>query len=117
MKFLEPIWFLALWAVPIAAAALGLALVLRRRAVRRFVGESFVGLLAGGMGTARRLAKVVCVLVALALISLALARPGFNPTPRKVHRSGRDVAILLDVSRSMLAQDVKPSRLERAKYI
>ena len=46
---------------------------------------------------------------------LALARPGYNPQPRPVFDSGRDVLFLLDVSNSMLAEHVLPSRLARAK--
>ncbi len=50
-----------------------------------------------------------------ALIVLALARPGYNPTRFEISESGRDVVFALDVSRSMLAQDAFPSRLEAAK--
>ena len=53
--------------------------------------------------------------VAFAAIVAALTRPAWNPTPREVKRKGRDVIILLDTSRSMLAEDIKPNRLERAK--
>ena len=55
------------------------------------------------------------VLAALAGIILALARPQWNPRPYEIERRGRDLVILLDVSRSMLAADVFPSRLELAR--
>jgi len=42
-------------------------------------------------------------------------RPGWNPTPKRLERRGRDVVFVLDVSRSMLAEDLAPNRLERAK--
>lgn len=48
-------------------------------------------------------------------IVLALCRPGWNPRPQERLRQGRDVAFVLDASRSMLAEDVAPNRLERAK--
>ena len=48
-------------------------------------------------------------------ILAALLRPSWNPTVRIVEKKGRDVVFLLDVSRSMSAGDVAPSRLERAK--
>lgn len=51
----------------------------------------------------------------VALIVLALARPGYSPTRYAVSQAGRDVVFVLDVSRSMLAQDAYPSRLEAAK--
>ena len=54
-------------------------------------------------------------LAALACTILALARPQWNPRPYTVERRGRDLVIALDVSRSMLAADVFPSRLEAAR--
>lgn len=54
-------------------------------------------------------------LAALACVVLALARPQWNPRPYDVERRGRDLVIALDVSRSMLAADVFPSRLEAAR--
>ncbi len=54
-------------------------------------------------------------LAALVCIVLALARPQWNPRPYDVERRGRDLVIALDVSRSMLAADVFPSRLETAR--
>jgi len=59
--------------------------------------------------------KSLLLAVAFAAIVMALTRPAWNPTPREVKRKGRDVVILLDTSRSMLAEDIKPNRLERAK--
>lgn len=52
---------------------------------------------------------------ALVLLVLAVARPGYSPERRSVSQSGRDVVFAIDVSRSMLAQDAPPSRLEAAK--
>ncbi len=63
----------------------------------------------------RQVFKSCLLIAAFASIVLALTRPAWNPTPREVKRKGRDVVILLDTSRSMLAEDIKPNRLERAK--
>lgn len=52
---------------------------------------------------------------ALVSVVLALARPQWNPRPYEIERRGRDLVIVLDVSRSMLAADVFPSRLEMAR--
>ncbi|NQU69475.1 MAG: VWA domain-containing protein, partial [Rhodospirillales bacterium] len=54
-------------------------------------------------------------LAALVCTVLALARPQWNPRPYDVERRGRDLVIALDLSRSMLAADVFPSRLEAAR--
>lgn len=67
------------------------------------------------VSTSRQVFKAVLLMTAFAALILALTRPVWNPTPREVKRKGRDVVILLDTSRSMLAEDIKPNRLERAK--
>ena len=53
--------------------------------------------------------------LALVLLVIAMARPGYAPERRSVSQSGRDVVFAIDVSRSMLAEDAHPSRLEAAK--
>jgi Ca-activated chloride channel family protein len=63
----------------------------------------------------RQIFKAVLLILGFAAIVFALTRPAWNPKPREIKRKGRDVVILLDVSRSMLAEDIKPNRLERAK--
>ena len=59
--------------------------------------------------------KAFLLISAFVLIVIALTRPRWNPQVQKIKRQGRDVCILLDTSRSMLAEDIKPSRLERSK--
>ena len=54
-------------------------------------------------------------LAALTCVVAALAHPQWNPRPYDIERRGRDLVIALDVSRSMLAADVFPSRLELAR--
>jgi Ca-activated chloride channel family protein len=63
----------------------------------------------------RQLFKAFMLVTVYVLIVTALTEPKWNPRPRQVRRKGRDVAILMDTSRSMLAEDIRPSRLERAK--
>jgi len=63
----------------------------------------------------RQMIKAVLLLCAFAAIVVALTEPKWNPRPLQIKSRGRDVVILLDTSRSMLAEDIKPSRLERAK--
>jgi Ca-activated chloride channel family protein len=64
---------------------------------------------------ARRVAKHAMAACAVLLLVAALCRPSWNEKPRLVHGGGRNVVFVLDVSRSMLARDVAPNRLERAK--
>lgn len=59
--------------------------------------------------------KAFLLVAAFVSIVLALTEPKWNPQPQRIKRKGRDVCLLLDTSRSMLAEDIKPSRLERSK--
>lgn len=59
--------------------------------------------------------KALLLVLAFVSIALALTEPKWNPQPQQIKRQGRDIAILLDTSRSMLAEDIKPNRLERSK--
>ncbi|HLU48277.1 MAG TPA: VWA domain-containing protein, partial [Planctomycetota bacterium] len=63
----------------------------------------------------RRWLRTTIFSVAVALLGVAALRPRANPERTTFRREGRDLAIVLDVSRSMLAEDLRPSRLERAK--
>ena len=63
----------------------------------------------------RQIFKAVLLIMAFTFIVIALTEPKWNPKTQKIKRQGRDVCILLDTSRSMLAEDIKPSRLDRSK--
>jgi len=63
----------------------------------------------------KQIFKAFLLVAACVSIVIALTRPRWNPQPEKIKHRGRDICILLDTSRSMLAEDIKPSRLERAK--
>jgi Ca-activated chloride channel family protein len=63
----------------------------------------------------KQILKAFLVLCAFAAVVIAFTQPRWNPKPMQIKSQGRDVVILLDTSRSMLAEDIKPSRLERAK--
>ena len=63
----------------------------------------------------RQIVKAVLMILAFVCIVVALTEPKWNPQPQQIRREGRDVVVLLDTSRSMLAEDLKPNRLERSK--
>jgi len=63
----------------------------------------------------KQIFKAFLLIAAFISIVTALTEPKWNPQAQKIKREGRDVVILLDTSRSMLAEDIKPNRLERAK--
>lgn len=112
MQFLNPAWLLALWTLPFAFAFL---IAMRRRRSRRVsrLGSTAAKSAAGGDKTFY--AQAVLTFAALALVFISLARPWWGERDEESFVSTRNVLVLLDVSRSMLAQDIRPSRLGRAK--
>jgi len=63
----------------------------------------------------KQILKALLLILAFVITVIGLTQPRWNPQAQKIRRQGRDVCILLDTSRSMLAEDIKPSRLERSK--
>jgi len=101
-----------LWVVPAAGLLLWWSGRAARAALARFTAlEARLSLL----DRRRRLARQLLLLLALLALGLALIRPGWDPQPLVVRQEGRDVVFAVDVSRSMLAEDLAPNRLERAK--
>lgn len=117
LSFARPEWLNALWLLPLVVALFWWAERRRRALLGRIVAPKLRALLAGNTSPARRLFRSACVLLALALLVAAVAGPQLGYDTLEVPHRGRDVIIALDVSRSMLAPDVSPSRLERAKLL
>ena len=106
-----------LWLLPLLAISMYYASRRRRQAIRRFVAASLLPRLGESSRSdpARRVLKSALVLGATGFLVIALARPAWDNIRQEVVQRGRDVVFLLDVSRSMLAEDLPPNRLERAK--
>ena len=85
------------------------------RRMANFVSPEMQARLAPPRSTARVAVQVSLMLAGLLLLVLAAARPQWGRAELRVQERGRNLMIALDVSRSMLAADVHPNRLERAK--
>ena len=107
---------LLLWLLPAVAVFYVYAAWRRKKAMRIFIDEDLLDRISMSVNQAGRRVKAALVIVALAFLIVALARPAWNPKPRTVQRRGRDIVFVLDVSRSMIAEDLVPSRLGKAKY-
>jgi len=110
-----PTVLLGLWILPLVAVLLVYAHRKRQRAASRFVDPVMARRLMPSMTTARPWLKGLILLAALTMWIVALARPRFGVYFEEVAQRGVDLFVLLDVSRSMTAHDVVPSRLDRAK--
>ena len=116
MSLASPPWLLAAVAATIALLLLWRrADRSRRAALERFASPQLLGDLTASVSARRRSVKRALVVAGVLLGGLALAGPQYGFTWEETQRRGIDVLIALDTSRSMLAQDVAPNRLERAK--
>ena len=107
MRFANPIFLILTAVVPVAGLFWAFLRARREKALARItlnVPKSS----AGGL-------QMALVVAGLALALFAAARPQWGRTTEKVVERSRNVVVAIDVSRSMLAQDVRPNRLERAK--
>ena len=89
----------------------------RRRAIRKFGDPELMAMLMPDVSKYRPDVKFGIIWLVVALFSLLLARPQFGSKLETVKRQGVEVMIALDISNSMLAQDVQPSRLAKAKRL
>lgn len=115
MDWLHPTFAWALAAVPAALWLYVRAARWRRAAQKRFGEEEIVKQLATALRPRRRTAKAGLVVGALFLATVSLMGPRFGSEVRTVERRGVDLVVALDVSVSMRARDVAPSRLQRSK--
>src|SRR3989338_6351935 len=106
------IWF---WVLPAAGLLFFLSYWRKRSQLRRFGDLDLVGRLVMSLDPGMRFAKRALVLSALFFFVLALGQPHFRKKEILVERRGIDVIIAVDVSNSMLAKDIAPTRLEKAK--
>ncbi len=113
--FDQPYYLLLFWIFPPLALLFYGAFTRKRRLAARFLEAPMLQRLAPQLDGPRTLFRASLVLAGLALAVLAAAGPMFGVYFENVNRKGADVYVLLDVSRSMLAEDVAPNRLQRAK--
>jgi Ca-activated chloride channel homolog len=118
---LDPGFLASVWLAIglLAAIAIGLLEIGARRrrnqAVRMFAASHLVAALTSNVSPVKRLIKSILLTAAVGLLFVALARPHLFFDLQEEDRSGLDLLLAVDCSKSMLTQDVRPSRIERAK--
>ncbi len=89
--------------------------IARKKALRRFGNEEILKFLMPFASKSRPMFKFFTLMLALAFVIVGIARPQYGSKLKKVKREGIELVIALDVSNSMMAEDIQPNRLERAK--
>ena len=107
------------WLLTIPVFIIGYILYTRRkrRQLAEFGDPELVSELMPDASKARPVVKFSLLMVALTLLIMAAARPQYGQKEKTVKRQGIEVMIALDISNSMMAEDVAPNRLDRAKQM
>jgi len=115
MTFGSPAYLYGLILVPLSLLFLIWADWRRRQAIARMGEPQLIARLSQAVNSRGRKIKAGLWLGALALLMIALARPQWGETRQTMTEKGVQVMVVLDTSKSMLVEDVKPDRLTRAK--
>ena len=115
MRFAEPQMLFLLVLPLIVAGALLLGIWSRQRALERFGNPATMAPGLFRPSPYLRAAKGIALVLAVALLVFSTARPQYGGRIQMLRKRGIDVVVALDFSKSMLAEDIQPSRLERAK--
>lgn len=116
-RFEEPAYLYLLFLVPLLVLFYLYSNYRRRKAIRRFGDPELMQQLMPAVSKYRPDVKFSLLVFAIALFSVLLARPQFGSKLETVKRKGVEVMIALDISNSMMAQDIQPTRLEKAKRL
>jgi Ca-activated chloride channel family protein len=116
MRFGNPNAFWLLFCIPLLIGLFILAYQRKKAVLERFASISLIKRLTPQDAQPRQIVKWVFFLVAFLFGVIALSRPQFGVKMEIVERKGIDIMVAMDISKSMLAQDVAPSRIERAKF-
>ncbi len=114
-RFAHIYYFYLLALIPVLAGLLILFLIWKKKTLAKYGEWSVIRQLMPDYSIGKSILKFIILILAISSLIVALAGPQTGSRLEKVKRKGIDLMICLDVSNSMMAQDIKPNRLERAK--
>jgi Ca-activated chloride channel homolog len=115
IRFVHSEYLYCLLLIPLLVAAYWYLARARRKAMGRFGQQPTLSQIAGGTSNTKRFLKFGVLMLGIAFLVVGLANPQIGTRMEEVKQEGVDIFIALDVSLSMKAEDIKPSRLEKAK--
>ena len=113
----EKIWFWGLLVIPVILILFALLQFWKRRAQKNFANKALLKRLSPNQSVFKAILKVVVLCLAFACLVMALVNPKVGTKLETVKREGVDIVFAVDVSKSMLAEDVAPNRLEKSKQL
>ncbi|MBT7261267.1 MAG: VWA domain-containing protein, partial [Desulfobacula sp.] len=115
MKFANPYLLNLLWGLIPLFGIMVYGILKRKKILLAFAGPDMISSIVPGFDPKRRWIKISLIIMAFGFAVFALSIPQWGYRWEKTTQKGVDIMIALDCSKSMLAQDIKPNRLERAK--
>ncbi len=112
---IEMLWWLV--AIPVFVIAYIVYTKRKQRQLREFGDQELMAQLMPDASKSRPIWKFSLMMIALVLLIIAAARPQYGQKENSIKRQGIEVMVALDISNSMLAEDVAPNRLDRAKQM
>ena len=113
----EPTYFLYLAIIPVIFVMFLLVLWWKKRTQKKFTDRNLIQKLSPSSSTFKSVLKITMISLALSFLIVSLTNPKMGTKLETVKRQGVDIVFALDVSKSMLAEDIAPSRLDKAKQI
>lgn len=113
----QKIYFYALVVVPIIILIFLALQVWKKRKQHKFADKSLLVKLSPDKSSFKSILKLVMFLLAITCLIIALVNPKIGTKLETVKREGVDIVFAIDVSKSMLAEDIAPDRLEKAKRL
>ena len=114
-RFAHSEFLYLLFGIPVLILIYVVAYQIKKKAIRKFGNISVISQLMPDVSYIRPHLKFIILIFALITLILAIAGPQFGSKLKELKRKGIEIIIALDISNSMLAEDIKPNRLERAK--
>ncbi len=114
-RLAHPFWLYLIWAVPIVLFVYWAGYRKRKTILNRYASPAMLQRIAPERSDSRRWMVAGLSALSILLLSVSLSGPLYGFKWRTVERKGVDIIVAIDCSRSMLAGDVKPNRLERAR--
>lgn len=113
----EKIWFWLLLVIPVILLFFLLLQLWKYKTQRKFANKTLLKRLSPNQSLFKSILKVLVLCLAFTFITIALVNPKIGTKLETVKRSGVDIVFAVDVSKSMLAEDVAPNRLDKAKQL
>ncbi|HNW49822.1 MAG TPA: VWA domain-containing protein [Prolixibacteraceae bacterium] len=114
-RFGNPGFLYVLFIIPVLIFLFFFFRIKRKKALSEFGNPEILAPLMPSASKSRPIIKFAILMLALAFLITGIARPQFGAKLQKIKRKGIELIIALDVSNSMLAEDIQPNRLEKAK--